>query len=212
MKKVTLIAFVIGLKTILVSQTIPCSNFTITGSYPDSINSNDFQISINFNGDSNEIVGYPHISAMLDCNGDTIATGGLFYFGQLGQTTQDYPVTIIDTTSWCEPLTAIFIYGSGPLNEADTCSLVFQSAALGDVSEKQHVSIYPNPASDFLHVSVSNDLIGKDYQLVNQLGLVIMKGEIQSLQERIGIELISNGIYKMNFSHDLSKSYAIIKD
>ena len=211
MKKGILIVLFTGIKAILISQAIPCSNFTITGSYPDSINSNDYQFSINFNGDSNEIVGYPHISAMLDCNGDTVATGGLFYFGQLGQTTLDYPLTLVDTTSWCEPLTAIFIYGIGPLNEADTCSLVFQSARISDDFEMNNISIYPNPASDFLHVSVSNDLIGKSYQLVNQLGLVIMKGKIQSLQEKIGIELISNGFYMMNFSHDLSKSYAIIK-
>ncbi|MFM7467372.1 MAG: T9SS type A sorting domain-containing protein, partial [Crocinitomicaceae bacterium] len=180
MNKVTLIAFVIGLKTILVSQTIPCSNFTITWSYPDTINSNDYQISINFNAGPDEFVNYPYVSAVLDCNGDTVATGGLFYFGQLGQTTQDYPVTILDTTSWCEPLNAIFIYGSGTLNEADTCILAFQSAAFGDVSEEQYVSIYPNPVSEFLHVSVSNDLIGKSYQIVNQLGQVVLTGKIDN--------------------------------
>ncbi|MFM7684024.1 MAG: hypothetical protein ACKO7P_14975, partial [Bacteroidota bacterium] len=71
-KPVTLISFIFIL-VITFSQTIPCSNFTITGSYPDTINSNDYQISINFNAGPNDIVNYPHVSAVLDCNGDTVA-------------------------------------------------------------------------------------------------------------------------------------------
>ncbi|MFM7301100.1 MAG: T9SS type A sorting domain-containing protein, partial [Crocinitomicaceae bacterium] len=120
---------------------------------------------------------------------------GLFYFGQLGQTTQDYPVTILDTTSWCEPLTAIFIYGSGTLNEADTCILAFQSAAFEDVSEEQHVSIYPNPIFEFLHVSVSNDMIGKSYQIVNQLGQVVLTGKIDNKNLILDLANIEKGIY-----------------
>jgi len=212
MKKITILFSFFYFVSGAFSQTSPCFNFQITGSYPDTLNPNNYQISINFNSDPNDIVNYPYVSAVLDCNGDTVATGGLFYFGQLGQTTQDYPVTIIDTTTWCEPLSAVFTGGFGPLSEVDTCILSFQSAALEDVSEEQHISIYPNPVSDFLHVSVSNDLIGKSYQIVNQFGQVIIKGQIQSLHEKIGIELISNGFYMMNFSHGLRKSYAIIKD
>ena len=195
MKKYRLLIYCLFTTFITSSQTIPCSNFTITGSYPDTINSNDYQISINFNAGPNDIVNYPIVSAVLDCNGDTVATGGLFYFGQLGQTTQDYPVTILDTTSWCEPLTAIFIYGSGTLNEADTCILNFQSAAFGDVSEEQYVSIYPNPVSEFLHVSVSNDLIGKSYQIVNQLGQVVLTGKIDNKNLTLDLANLEKGIY-----------------
>ena len=195
MKKYRLLIYCLFTTFITSSQTIPCSNFTITGSYPDTINSNDYQISINFNAGPNDIVNYPIVSAVLDCNGDTVATGGLFYFGQLGQTTQDYPVTMLDTTSWCEPLTAIFIYGSGTLNEADTCILNFQSAAFGDVSEEQYVSIYPNPVSEFLHVSVSNDLIGKSYQIVNQLGQVVLTGKIDNKNLTLDLANLEKGIY-----------------
>jgi hypothetical protein len=201
MKKGILIVLFTGIKAIFISQTIPCSNFTITGSYPDSINSNDYQFSINFNANSNEIVGYPYISALLDCTGDTVATGGLFYFGQLGQTTLDYPVTLVDMTSWCEPLTAIFIYGSGPLNEADTCLLVFQSAIISDDLEMNNISIYPNPAAQQLSIKgLSPNLNGKII-ISNLIGQVVLEKENQST---INVESLVYGAYILTISDGFS--------
>ncbi len=201
MKKGILIVLFTGIKAILISQAIPCSNFTITGSYPDSINSNDYQFSINFNGDSNEIVGYPHISAMLDCNGDTVATGGLFYFGQLGQTTLDYPVTLVDTTSWCEPLTAIFIYGIGPLNEADTCSLVFQSATISDDFEMNNICIYPNPTAQQLSIKGLSPNFNGKIIVSNLIGQVVLEKENQST---INVESLVYGAYILTISDGFS--------
>jgi hypothetical protein len=101
-KKLGVLTMLFWTKVIIFSQTISCSNFSITGIYPDTINPNDYQISLNFNANQSEFVAYPHFSAVLNCNGYTLATGDLFYFGQLGQTVQDYPVTIT-SNSWCEP-------------------------------------------------------------------------------------------------------------
>jgi len=212
MKKYRLLIYCLFTTFIASSQTIPCSNFTITGSYPDTINSNDYQISINFNAGPNDIVNYPIVSAVLDCNGDTVATGGLFYFGQLGQTTQDYPVTILDTTSWCEPLTAIFIYGSGTLNEADTCILAFQSAAFGDVSEEQYLSIYPNPSSGILTVFALNEMYASTFQIINQVGEVQIEGKINSKSQKIEVNTLSSGLYLLRVSGNLPQSVSFIKE
>jgi hypothetical protein len=201
MKNVILFVLFVGIKSIIVSQTISCSNFSITGSYPDTINLNDYQISINFNSDPNEIVGYPHVSAVLDCNGDTVATGGLFYFGQLGQTTQDYPVTISNNSSWCEPLTAVFIYGSGSLNESDTCSLVFQSATIANNFKTEKIAIYFNLASSELSFLGYSTKLKGQLTILNSMGNVVWEGEYQS---KIKFESYPNGLYFLNLSDGLS--------
>jgi hypothetical protein len=211
MNKQILCALFLSLKTILISQTIPCSNFTITGGFPDTINPNDYQLSINFNANSNEIVGYPHVSALLDCNGDTLATGGLFYFGQLGQTTQDYPITIIDSSDWCEPLTAIFIYGSGPLNEGDTCSLSFQSTTITNISKKEGIKISPNPASEILNVSVPTELIGKSFRIVNQLGQVVLERLTSNILNEVDIKILEPGFYYLHFTNVFIEMTQFIK-
>ena len=198
--------------TITFSQTIPCSNFAITGSYPDSLNPNDYQITINFNAGQNDFVDYPHVSAVLDCNGDTVATGGLFYFGQFGQTTQDYPVTVIDTTTWCEPLTAIFIYGSGTLSQVDTCLLPFQLASITDLLEVQNIMIYPNPTTERISVTVSIELLGSTFQIINQVGQVLIEGKINSKNQKIEVITLSSGFYSLRISGNLPQSVSFIKE
>jgi hypothetical protein len=210
MKNLAIVLFVLILgTTITFSQTIPCSNFAITGSYPDTLNPNDYQITINFNAGQNDFVDYPHVSAVLDCNGDTVATGGLIYFGQLGQTTQDYPVTIIDTTTWCEPLTAVFIYGSGSLSQVDTCLLPFQLASIIDFLEVQNTLIYPNPATDLLTIDVTPALVEQSFSLVDHLGKVVRKGNLENLNNEVVIQGIESGIYTVFIGSQLAQKIII---
>ncbi len=213
MKNLAIVFFVFILDTtISFSQTIPCSNFAITGSYPDSLDPNDYQITINFNAGQNDFVDYPHVSAVLDCNGDTVATGGLFYFGQFGQTTQDYPVTIIDTTNWCQPLTAVFIYGQGFLGEIDTCLLSFQLASITDLLEVQNTMIYPNPTAERISVTVSNELLGSIFQIVNHVGQVMIEGKVNSNNVKIDLNSISSGLYSIRILGNMPQSVAFIKE
>lgn len=213
MKNLAIVFFVFILgTTISFSQTIPCSNFAITGSYPDSLNPNDYQITINFNAGQNDFVDYPHVSAVLDCNGDTVATGGLFYFGQFGQTTQDYPVTILDTTNWCQPLTAVFIYGQGFLGEIDTCLLSFQLASITDLLEVQNTMIYPNPTAERISVTVSNELLGSIFQIVNHVGQVMIEGKVNSNNVKIDLNSISSGFYSIRILGNMPQSVAFIKE
>lgn len=211
MKKLAIVfSLVIG-TTSTYAQTIPCSNFTITGAYPDTLNPNDYQISINFNAGFNEIVNYPYISAILDCNGDTIAIGGLFYFAQLGQTTQDYPVTLVDTSSWCDPLTAVFIYGSSPLNEEDTCLFTFQTASTTSVSEveQNQVFFYPNPVNDKFTISVNPALIGESFRIIDELGKVVKMGELNALKTEVLMSGIESGIYSVIIGLQLAEKIIV---
>lgn len=178
----------------IVAQTFSCDNFSIISFQPDSINPNDYQLSIHFNATINDVVGYPYVSSILDCNGDTVATGNMFYFGQLGETTQAYPVTANNPSPWCEPLIAMFIYGNGPLNEADTCYFSFETAALQEQKEKSPFSVFPNPTSDKISVNVlmCDEL---PFEVLNSYGAKINQGVITPEQNEISLGNLSNGIY-----------------
>ena len=178
-----------------VAQTFSCNDFSIISFQPDSLNPNDYQLAIHFNATINDFVGYPYISSILDCNGDTVATGNMFYFGQLGETTQAYPVTINNPSPWCEPLTAMFIFGNGPLNEADTCYFSFETAGLNSQTEKLQFSVFPNPCADDLLVSCPLGAIGKPFQLVDPQGIVVLKGEIVQNQFQLDVRMLNPGLY-----------------
>lgn len=172
------------------TQTNSCAEFSITQVYPDSLNTNDYQISIQSSSGPLEIVNYPHVTAVLDCNGDTVATGGLFWFGQFGETIQDYPVTLTGEGSiTCYPLTAIFIYGVDGGIE-DTCFLSYGivglNNSLGDVLPN---TVYPNPSN---HVIQLGEIPETAFRIVNSVGQVEMIGKTQGV---INVEFLKSGAY-----------------
>jgi hypothetical protein len=184
-------------------QTISCSNFCITNIALDTnaANGYDLQISIQMTGDPFSAVYYPHVSSLIDINGDTIATGGLFYFGQPGSTTQDYPVTLVPGATFTPGLvyTAIFIHVD------DTCILTFPcttSLSDNDSNSRNH-TIYPNPAQDEFTITnpfprnSSNAIVtiyDQSGRLVNSIAIYDGKP--------INISHLQDGIYTVKYSSD----------
>lgn len=183
------------------TQTISCAEFSITQFYPDSLNTNDYQISIQGSSGPLEMVNYPHVAAVLDCNGDTVATGGLFWFGQLGETIQDYPVTLTGNGSMaCYPLTAIFIYGLDAGIE-DTCFLSYGIVGLNaSLSNISNDLIYPNPSNLFIQLG---EIPETDFKILNTVGLIEMIGKTQGV---INVEFLNSGAYFLELSDGQSKT------
>jgi hypothetical protein len=178
------------------SQTFSCSDFSITNVYPDSINPGDYQLSIQCTAGSNDFVNYPFVSTVLDCSGDTVATGGLFYFGQFGQTTQDYPVTLTGNGDInCYPLTASFAINYD-LGFTDTCQLTYGASGLDQqLNGHQSIRISPNPASNLITLNVSPNFIGKAYALCDALGKPVLTGTMSSESIPVDISNLARGIY-----------------
>lgn len=174
MKIYLLLTFVVASLQCTYAQSITCADFSITNMYPDNFNPGDYQVTIYFNSDQTMFANYPYISVLQDCQGDTIATGSMFYFGQLGQTSQDYPVTPT-TTTWCEPVTAILIYGND-LGETDTCLLTFENSGIVSKDPYDLNGIaYPNPFQNHIVTDISNT--NRYFTLSDGLGKVVWQGK-----------------------------------
>jgi hypothetical protein len=185
------------------SQSSFCPNFTVTGSYQDTIDPSIYQVSVEFSAPDSVFVGYTLISAILDCNGDTIATGSPFWFGQIGQTTQDYPITLIGQPN-CSPYTAVFSYMDEQGN-IDTCLLLYSIAGLVDNQPSPHVSIYPNPASGELFIHGIPEDYNGEMMLLNHLGQVVYKSLFKN---NISIESLATGWYVILLS-DQEQAYKL---
>lgn len=186
------------------SQSSFCPNFTVTGSYQDTIDPSIYQVSVEFSAPDSIFVGYTLISAVLDCNGDTIATGSPFWFGQIGQTTQDYPITMNGQLN-CSPYTAVFSY-MDDMGNIDTCLLLYSTADLVENQQPSpQVSIYPNPASSELFIHGLTEDFEGDMVLLNHLGQVLQKS---SFNNNISIESLATGWYVILLS-DQEQEYKL---
>lgn len=187
------------------SQSSFCPNFSITGAYQDTIDPSIYQVSIEFSAPDSVFVGYTLISAVLDCNGDTIATGTPFWFGQIGQTTQDYPITLNGQPN-CSPYTAVFSY-MDDLGNIDTCLLLYSTADLVENQQPSpRVSIYPNPVSSELFIHGLPEDFNGEMILLNQMGQVLQKSPFKN---NISIESIATGWYVIILS-DQEREYKLM--
>jgi hypothetical protein len=185
-------------------QTISCSNFCITNIALDTnlANGFDIQITIEMTGSNSDFANYPHISSLINAFGDTIASGSLFWFGQIGGTTQDYPVTLLPSAI-CTPnflgYSAVFVFNN------DTCTLTFPctTSLSDDDSKSRNHTIYPNPAQDEFTITKpfprnsSNAIVtiyDQSGRLVNSIAIYDGKP--------INISHLQDGIYIVKFSSD----------
>jgi len=110
-------------------------------------------------------------SLVEDATGTVLASGASF--------------TSTDATSFCVGGAAIYGF-AGNINSNET-SLISE------------ISIYPNPASNFVTVYLRDQKM-ENYTVVNMLGQTVLNGKISDKQ--IDISSLQNGIYQIVFTSD----------
>jgi hypothetical protein len=128
------------------ANAIDCSSFCATSIFNDSTTSGLVWISIAFQDSG--FINYPYVAQVLDATNNVVATGSMTFFGQIGNTTQDYPVSS-NNTNWNNFIgTIVFVYDN------DTCYLPYP-CTLMNIQEAEPIpalQIAPNPANDFINV------------------------------------------------------------
>jgi hypothetical protein len=149
---------------------------------------------------------------VLDCNGDSVATGDIFIFGQVGQTTVAYPVTISGSLE-CEPLTVVFVYGDENLNN-DTCLLTFGATSLVTKAPllADKFSIFPNPSNNHVNIQSTVSQIGTSYFIYDFTGKLMLTGKLISESTRIDMNRFSSGIYFIKMGDNALDTFKVVKE
>ena len=186
------------------AQTITCDLFTVTGLESDTFDVNSTLINIEMAGGVSDFANYPYIPAVTDCNGDTVASGGMFFFGQIGGTVSGYPVSAI-SDDVCLPLTIQFVYSDNSLI-ADTCLFTYSSTNLSsrfDTFNQLHV--YPNPTQGDVQIESSRAFCHTPFIVSNQMGTIVLRGMLNSANTRIDMRGLGSGVYTLRVGNEVVK-------
>jgi len=69
------------------------------------------------------------------------------------------------------------------------------------------LKLYPNPTSRVLNISVSNTLNNQPYKIIDTLGKVILKGNLNEGDNAINVAQLSKGIYYLKVSDKRAASF-----
>jgi len=75
------------------------------------------------------------------------------------------------------------------------CQTLELPAAIENLPSATSLSIYPNPASNQLNITVSEALLGENYSLYNSVGQLIVTKKIQTTQTTLDISKLAKGTY-----------------
>jgi hypothetical protein len=197
--------------TTALTQGITCDTFTITSIEPDTFDVGNTLVNIQMEGSDMNFINYPYIPLVLDCTGDSVATGSLSFFGQIGQTTQGYPVSLLDADV-CFPITIQFVYGNEQLLN-DTCLLTYGTSGLSIAQERDHeMNVYPNPTAGHVQLGTTSSLVGEPYVVLNQLGSTVLQGVLLSMNTRLELSEMSAGIYIVRVGAESTRMIRVVKE
>jgi hypothetical protein len=103
----------------------------------------------------------------------------------------------------------------GPFNEVRFCNFQYTNPnesycnmpyTLGvEQISKKKIQLYPNPARDHFTFECSMDDLGKNIQLFDAVGKMVLNKKIERVTEKINITSFSPGIYSVRFNEGTYK-------
>ena len=89
--------------------------------------------------------------------------------------------------------------------------MTINKASIIEIPNNEAFCIYPNPASDILHILTNSNHIGAIYAIKSISGQKILGGKIEREDTIINIRELLDGIYFIHLGSDIRQSFKIIK-
>jgi hypothetical protein len=78
--------------------------------------------------------------------------------------------------------------------------------------ENEKIFVFPNPFDSHVIVNINSSLLGLNYIVFNSSGIVVLKGELTSVQTSIDLTNLPNGIYLFYIGDGLKRKIKLVKN
>jgi hypothetical protein len=171
------------------SGSISCDSLRIDSVWLIQAGINRIAVRLHFLGSSTDFISYPYFPFIFNQFGDTIAKGGMEFFGQLGGTKQEYlNITFLNELPPVMYLRLRF--------NSDSCSFPWFLASSGMHQAAAKPTFFPNPADDKVYLRTVDE---KEIQftIADSLGRIVKTGKATN---EIPISEFPAGLYLLDFN------------
>lgn len=199
MKKLIISLFLVSLGTaaFCTTWTIQNSGFTFTPSTITIISGDDVSFVLESMHNAVEVS-----QTTWDANGNTPLSGGFSVaFG--GGTVLPAKLTV--GTHWyvCQPHASLGMKG---------IIIVSISTGIKENQSQMNISVYPNPAGDFITVKTNSGFQSSPYFITDLAGRQVLSGKLNSEENFIEISKFEKGIYLFQVAGQRRRSFKVIKN
>ncbi len=99
----------------------------------------------------------------------------------------------------------------GCIDTSQTASLFVKTGGIQNLNYRQNISVYPNPSINYIIIE-SEELLNKEpYSISDQVGRVILKGELNHKINQVDINGLAKGFYLLKIGEEKSQMFKIQK-
>jgi uncharacterized delta-60 repeat protein len=93
-------------------------------------------------------------------------------------------------------------------NESSLLIKLFGNSVLEtEEFDTDSIKLYPNPTLNILNIKTDNNLINQPYTIIDGIGRVVLKGELNEVESTINVEHLSKGIYYLKVSGNSASKF-----
>ena len=145
------------------------------------------------------------------------STGSITWQKSLGGTSQDYAYAIQQTADGGYIVAGYTTSTDGDVtgNHGDYDYWVVKlSPAVGvvEITELSEFSVFPNPTTNQITVKVNPKLVGAFYTVFDNMGKMVLSGQLNSENTIIELGNLSGGIYLLNVGENSQQTFKVIKE
>lgn len=171
------------------AQVYSCDSFCVENIYIDT--AGQMIVAVHFASDENDIIHYPHIEAVVNQSGDTVATGDLYFFGQVGGTTSEHPAA----TTLDEIPDGFSAFVTFSFNDT-FCILSYPCMTTGiEVVSGQDLLISPNPMITNAIISLDGTMANGSFRLYNLQSMLLREKPFNGSRIYLQRENLISGLY-----------------
>ena len=104
------------------------------------------------------------------------------------------------------------IVSSSPCVDTSTTSTIYVTTAGINTKANNHgIQLQPNPASEYIRITVEANLVGAAYTVLNENGKVIMKGVIAEENTTLSLRDFASGVYLFRIGNSSVQTFKVVK-
>ena len=104
------------------------------------------------------------------------------------------------------------IVSSSPCVDTSTTSTIYVTTAGINTKANNHgIQLQPNPASEYIRITVEANLVGAAYTVLNENGKVIMKGVIAEENTTLSLRDFATGVYLFRIGNSSVQTFKVVK-
>lgn len=90
--------------------------------------------------------------------------------------------------------------------------IIVTALGVNDFQLAKNFTIFPNPAADFVNISMIGSSFGESYRIMDQAGRSVFSGKLEDVTTAVDLSQFASGIYFLQVGTETRRTFKLVKN